>query len=63
MSKNGSMKADDPNNPMAAKVNECLREMMTEKQQLDQSKTPHAARLLDQGNCGRKLEVVNYNKN
>lgn len=48
-----SLKSDDEteDNPMAEKVNEYLKELLTEKVAIDK-KYPHADRLLDQGKWG-----------
>lgn len=48
----------DGNNPMAAKVQEYIREMITEKQQLDSTKLPHSYKLLDQGK--HSINVCNF---
>lgn len=48
-----SLKSDDEaedNNPMAEKVSEYMKELLTEKVAIDK-KYPHAERLLDQGKC------------
>lgn len=45
----------DESNPAAQKVGEYIRELLAEKLSIDQH--PHAARLIDQGNGGRRCFV------